>query len=59
MAHQKFVDKIATEYFKLYSTGGFKAAAEYADRIIGKDAELQVQVRNAVELMMKGGKKNV
>ena len=56
MAHQRFVDNIAKEYFKLYSTGGFSDAAKYADRVIGKDAELQARVRSAVEQMMKGGK---
>lgn len=51
MTNQRFVDKIAAEYHKIYKIGGYNAARVYADRIIKTD-KLKVAVADKVGKLM-------
>ena len=51
MTNQRFVDKIAAEYHKIYKIGGYNAARGYADRIVKTDEMKREVAKKVGELM--------
>ena len=51
MTNQRFIDRIAAEYYKIYKVGGYNAAKVYADRIIKGD-EMKKEVAQKVGVLM-------
>ena len=53
MTHPRVEDRIAQVYIEHYKAHGFKAAKEYATRVLGDNKDLQKAVKSKVEKKIK------